>query len=461
MDKGLINSQDTLLISQQRYTKQDTTTAFRSRLYYINNKVEFATTLGLRKVDSSSGQLLMDDRIHPKLADTSVSVNIIREAVDKSLWVYTNATENSIVKLIPKNNKYDWQEVPELNRTIGTTFTALFSDPYNAERLYLGTPNGLITYNSRIKRPYDVAYNTLIRQVLIEDDSLVYSGNWFDDKKSRDPDTYDYSRKAITLSYASTSYDLPEKTQYQYALEGYDDTWSEWSTKNKKEYTNLPGGEYTFKVRAKNVYGIVGNAGEFTFSIQPPWYLSVVAYVVYAISVVAGFLLILLYRENMMRKRQRVELTKMENKLLKTEIEYKKKDLSDFAVNISQNQQWNNYLLSKMEEIKAAKGRKKGAALVDLEKEIKEKSNVTNNIDFQKRVDVLSNEFYNSLLQRYPDLSKTELKLCSLIRLSLDNHDIATLQNVDISSVYKSRYRLRKKLNMASDTDLNAFLKGF
>ncbi|WP_353779577.1 triple tyrosine motif-containing protein [Winogradskyella sp. 3972H.M.0a.05] len=462
LDQGQINSQDTLQIIQQRYTKQDTTTVFRSRLYYINNKVEFATSVGLRKIDSITGQLVLDDRLHPRLADTTVTVNIIREAIDKSLWIYTNATENSIVKLVPENDQYTWQEVPELNRTIGTTFISLFSDPHNTDRLYLGKLDGLITYNSKIKRPYGAKYHALIRQVLIEEDSLVYSGNWLDDQKIRQPDTYNYSRKAISFSYASTSYDMPEKTQYQYALEGYDDNWSDWSVKNKKEYTNLPGGDYTFKVRAKNIYGIESEIGEFAFSIKPPWYLSFVAYMMYSISVVAGFLLILLYRENIMRKRQRIELTKMENKLLKTEIEYKKKDLSDFAINISQNQQWNNYLLSKMEEIKEAKGRKKGAALVDLEREIKEKNNVmASNINFQKRIDVLSNEFYNSLLQRYPDLSKTELKLCSLIRLSLDNHDIATLQNVDISSVYTSRYRLRKKLNMTSDTDLDAFLKGF
>jgi DNA-binding CsgD family transcriptional regulator len=113
-----------------------------------------------------------------------------------------------------------------------------------------------------------------------------------------------------------------------------------------------------------------------------------------------------------------------------------------------------------MEEIKEAKGRKKGAALVNLEKEIKDKNNaMENSYDFQKRIDILSNEFYNSLLKQFPSLSKNEIKLCSLIRLDLDNYDIATLQNVDVSSVYKSRYRLRKKLDITSDTDLNSFLK--
>ena len=115
-----------------------------------------------------------------------------------------------------------------------------------------------------------------------------------------------------------------------------------------------------------------------------------------------------------------------------------------------------------MKEIKESKGRKKGTAIVNLEKEIQEKNTVyENNYEFQKRIDLLSNEFYNSLLKQFPNLSKTEIKLCSLIRLDLDNYDIATLQNIDVSSVYKGRYRLRKKLNISSDTDLDAFLKAF
>ncbi|MEM6722287.1 MAG: triple tyrosine motif-containing protein [Bacteroidota bacterium] len=462
LNSTAIENIDTLYVNQQRYTKKGGTTVFRSRLYHINNKIEFATTLGLRKIDSVNQQLALDDRLHSILADTTKTVYIIREALDKSLWVYTNATKNNIVKLRPEGSKYLWQELPELNRTIGTTITDIFASTESSELLFIGTPNGFITFNSNVERPINTSYNALIREVLIEDDSLVYNGDWLHRKRNRSPDTYNFSQKAISFSYAATSYDLPEKTAYQYALQGYDDTWSTWTTKNKKEYTNLPGGDYIFKVKAKNIYGIESEVGTFSFSIKPPWYLSIMAYIAYTIALMLSFLLLLRIRLNQVRKKQRVEMTQLENKYLKKEIEYKKKDLSDFAVTISQNQKWADYLLDRVQEIKAAKGRTKGKQIELLEQEIKDKTAIEKNkLDFQKRIDLLNNSFYDTLVKKYPDLTKTEIKLCSLIKLNLDNKDIAILQNVTLRSVYKARTRLRKKLKLDSDTDLVAFLKQF
>ena len=221
-------------------------------------------------------------------------------------------------------------------------------------------------------------------------------------------------------------------------------------------FTNLAAGKYKLEIQAidKIKKAVLGSK---TLNFRVPIIFYKTIWFVFVVGGVIVFI-ILIYARNW--NKSRVSLVK--NKFLRREVDYKKKDLADFASNISRNYQWNDYLIAKMEEIKEAKGRKKGAALINLEKEIKEKNSILkSNIGFQKRIDVLSNEFYNSLVKRYPNLSKTEVKLCSLIRLDLDNYDIATLQNVDIASIYKSRYRLRKKLNITSDTDLNIFLKSF
>lgn len=241
---------------------------------------------------------------------------------------------------------------------------------------------------------------------------------------------------------------------YRYRLDNSD--WIEIDDKNEIRLLNLESGNYDLKIQAldktKNEVLSTLPLGLTVeqFFYESIWFYSSLLIIILSIVLIYTF------------KWRQVNQANYKNKLLRTEIEYKKKDLADFAANISRNQQWNDYLITKMGEIKEAKGRKKGAALINLEKEIKDKNNVMeSSFEFQKRIDLLSNEFYNSLLKRYPNLSKTEVKLCSLIRLNLDNHDIATLQNVDVSSVYKSRYRLRKKLNITSDIDLDTFLKAF
>ena len=77
------------------------------------------------------------------------------------------------------------------------------------------------------------------------------------------------------------------------------------------------------------------------------------------------------------------------------------------------------------------------------------------------KLDALSSSFYDKLNTQFEGLTKTEIRLCSLIKLELDSKQIASLQNINPSSVKKSRNRLRKKLNLSPGQDLDAFLRTF
>ncbi len=156
------------------------------------------------------------------------------------------------------------------------------------------------------------------------------------------------------------------------------------------------------------------------------------------------------------------DLAEMKNQMLDKEIEYQKKDLTDFAFNISQNQEWAKTLVKKLEKLKTTTGRARANELEDLENEIKNKIWVDDgSYDFQDRIETLSNSFYKGLNSQFPNLTKTEVRLCSLIRMNIENKEIAILQNINPSSVKKSRYRLRKKLNLTQKQDLDEFLQSF
>lgn len=162
------------------------------------------------------------------------------------------------------------------------------------------------------------------------------------------------------------------------------------------------------------------------------------------------------------RYKQRVKYKDLQNKLLNSEIEYKKKDLTNFAVNISNNQEWALSLAEKMEGLKNSTGRKRAKELEDLDNEIKNKIWVDKSADdFYTKIDALSSSFYHRLTTQFEGLTKTEIRLCSLIKLDLDTKQIAALQNINPSSVKMSRNRLRKKLNLSPQDDLNAFLRTF
>ena len=56
---------------------------------------------------------------------------------------------------------------------------------------------------------------------------------------------------------------------------------------------------------------------------------------------------------------------------------------------------------------------------------------------------------------------KNQLRLCSLIRLKMTSRNIAILQNITHASLNTSRYRLRKKLKLTEDDDLDNFVQNF
>lgn len=90
-----------------------------------------------------------------------------------------------------------------------------------------------------------------------------------------------YQQNALMFEFAASFYEKPGSTQFQFQLEGFDKNWSEWSTVNSKEYTNIPEGQYRFRVRAKNTYGTLANEASYEFTILAPWYRTHWAYLLW------------------------------------------------------------------------------------------------------------------------------------------------------------------------------------
>jgi hypothetical protein len=59
----------------------------------------------------------------------------------------------------------------------------------------------------------------------------------------------------LTFEYSSTLFHQLQTIEYACQLEGFDATWSSWTKKTSKEYTQLPAGTYLFKVKARNNLG--------------------------------------------------------------------------------------------------------------------------------------------------------------------------------------------------------------
>ncbi|MEM6718977.1 MAG: 7TM diverse intracellular signaling domain-containing protein [Bacteroidota bacterium] len=75
-------------------------------------------------------------------------------------------------------------------------------------------------------------------------------------------------------------------------------------------------------------------------------------------------------------------------------------------------------------------------------------------------IETLNQAFAERIKTLHPNLTATDIEICSYLRLSLDRKEIAKLRFTSVEAVRKSRYRLRKKLHLAPEDDLDAYVKG-
>jgi K+-sensing histidine kinase KdpD/CheY-like chemotaxis protein len=160
------------------------------------------------------------------------------------------------------------------------------------------TTDGLIHYDQKIKANFDHAYKTLITGITSQNKSL----NPFEITAGKPPEIK-FKNNALRFEYAAPFYESEDKTEYQTWLEGYEKTWSDLGKNTYKEYTNLSPGNYTFHVRAKNVYNKISNEAVYSFTILEPWYATWWAYLLYALAAVFLIYLFIKYRTRQLEEK--------------------------------------------------------------------------------------------------------------------------------------------------------------
>ncbi len=118
--------------------------------------------------------------------------------------------------------------------------------------------------------------------------------------------TLNHKQSVFSFEFSALSYLMPEKNQYAYMLEGFDEHWNQVGTRRMATYTNLDPGEYVFRVKASNNEGFWNTQGtHITLHILPPWWLTWWAIVFYVAAFVA--LLCLVFYTFLQNKRTQDE----------------------------------------------------------------------------------------------------------------------------------------------------------
>jgi ligand-binding sensor domain-containing protein/DNA-binding CsgD family transcriptional regulator len=295
-----------------------------------------------------------------------------------------------------------------------------------------------------------------------------------------------FINNTITLAFSASQY-AEQKAAFQFKLDGFDKDWSASSFQNYKGYTNLPSGEYTFKIKALTAQGKTTPILSYKFQILPPWYRTMYAWIIYMLIMVGLVYLMYRFFLNSMEKsrlrekeaqkdkyRQREqelkeksliterEMISLRNEKLNLEMIHKEKELANSTMMIIQKNEILNKLRSDLNKVKSKLPDEnlKNDVNTTIRRIGKEIDNDKQWLVFNTHVEQVHEDLFKKLKSRYPDLSPRELSLCAYLRMNISSKEIATLMNISTRGIEISRYRIRKKLGLDRNANLTDFMMG-
>jgi len=393
-------------------------------------------------------------------------VSKLCEQENGNIWVSEIGRTGILVKQSNGAYSYETQPFYKLKNDLIKGFE-LFGEMPNSSVLF-GFGSGFIQYNPSTQKNFNERYFTMVRKVelISSADSLVFGGEADSVSRKISPIVLDYKNNSVRFIFSAAYFEDIESTRYTYFLEGFDKTWSDYTSKTEREYTNLPEGSYTFHVKAMNIYHVESIEGRFMFKVRPPWirtwwarliYLVIGLWVFYfAAKLYSRKREIKIRRDNLIKER---EIIHLRNQQLSKELEDKTKELGDLATLLVNK----NSLLLQIKEYFISLTPK---LLVKDQREVKA---ISQKIDLEADVDndwkfiaplfdSVHLGFLSKLKEKYPELKPHDLNLCAYIRMNLSSKEIAVLMNNTPHGIEAHRYRLRKTLGFDRGTNLKDFL---
>jgi DNA-binding CsgD family transcriptional regulator len=354
----------------------------------------------------------------------------------------------------------------------------------NGQNIFIGTERGFTHYNPDLEANVVFPFGVIIRRAvsITQNDSIIYWGHQPAD--AEETPALHYKLNDFRFDFTSPYFEENNHLQYRFKLLGFDDEWAAWTPRTDKEYTNLASGVYTFVVQARNAYGTLSEEASFKFRVLPPWWWTIYAKILYVMLAVLALIVFISYVSKKERKKTELFKRVQTEKLMRKEAEYKKeveksegevvalrteKLESDINHKTSQLASATMHLVQKTEmliKLKSDLTKVTGESTADIKRKI---TQITRAIDsdiqldknweqFEIYFDQVHENFFKHLRKKHPELTPKDQKLCAYLRMNLSTKEIAPLLNISVRGVEISRYRVRKKLGLDSDTNLVEFI---
>lgn len=455
-------------------------------VFRIRNRIVIATRHGIYEYNAATHRFEKSALLYTVLGD--VGVQFLAEDVNGNIWFTSNRRPGIIDYHKPSGTKpYSIIYFPELQQKIVNGFEFIY--PYDDENIFLAAEKGLyhLNYRKYIQSAAGPAIAIGTVKAMGKTDSLLFGGYFANDSSLLPAQDNGMTVKLphgfndFHFEYASPAYDQGNNVEYSYRLMGFNNTWSEWTAKTEKEYTNLPYGNYTFAVKARNNLGIESAESKYNFTILPAFYENNLAKAIYTLLMMS--LLYLLYRRQKQKfisqqqkyqqkqehlislhqlelERNEKALIKVQNDKLASDVNFKNRELATVTMHLVDR----GRVLSNIKEVLNTTIKKLEPAVTQdhFKRVMRLFEDAENNEEdwehFSRHFDEVHSNFLARVKKHFPTLTTTDLKLCAYLHIDLTSKEIAQLLGISVRGVETSRYRLRRKLGIPGEVSLNAYL---
>jgi tetratricopeptide (TPR) repeat protein len=167
--------------------------------------------------------------------------------------------------------------------------------------------------------------------------------------------------------------------------------------------------------------------------------------------VVLFLIVLLIFNRKRLTEKIKMEKLEQEKLMMEQQISSAKDQMAMFTNNIIDK----TNLIEKLEL--QAKDKQTASEQQTIITELSQQTILTEDdwLKFKSLFEKIYPGFFKKLKEKFPDITLAEQRMAALTKLDLSKRQIASMLGISVDSVHKSRYRLRQRFNVETDTNLD------
>lgn len=465
-------------------SSNDLPTNYNNEAVFLRGKVLATTEKGIYEFNFDENKFTYNSKWDDFFNGDARQFTHMIEGNAKKIWAFKKGSVQLLTYLNDKIYELNTRPFLHINGTLSRSYENVQAIGQN--QYIIGTEDGFVLYKDidsimeAEKIPMTVVCVESIGNNNIPDSTeTIPVINTLSSELGNIP----FRKRHLRIHLAMPCFSNQELVKFRFNINN--GGWGKWLSGNKLDLNGLSDNNYKIDFQCSVDEKEIAGKTRLNFTILPPmsrtWYAFLIylfftlglAFIAYRIvkkriahekrkEFLAQKKKMIRQGIKLKRKAQEAEneLNVLKNEKLQADIVYKSKELANTTMSIIQK----NMILGEIKEtlqelIKENSVLKENSKINHLVRKINKGIEQEDKwMVFEQNFDQVHENFLKHLKENHPELTAKDMRLAAYLRMNLSSKEIAPLMNISVRSVEISRYRLRKKITIGHDQNLNDYL---